>query len=426
VISRTVIEPDSAIVKSGAGLREPLIISGGYCWAWPCWQQVQTLDLRVMTLDVNSPQVYTKQGVPVTVNSIAQVKIGNQKESLITAAGAFLGMSKKDIAKAAEETLEGHQRAILGTMTVEEIFQDREKFASEVRDVAVDDVKSMGLEIVSFTIRDISDSEGYLQSLGKKRTAEVKRDAKIGEAEAERDAGVREAEANREKMAKVYEAETAIADAERKFNLQKAAFDKEVNSEQAKATMAYELQVAKSKQDIKKEEMEVNVVQRKKEIEVEEQEILRKEKELEATVKLPASAESYRMGVIAEGQRTAKIKKATAEANATTLIGQAEADVIKKLGEAEAIQMTAKASAWKQYSKGAYLEMIINELPAMTGMIAEPLSKVKNITMVSTGGDDIGASRLTSEVSRIMAQVPPLIKQITGIDLIKQIMALEA
>lgn len=99
------------------------------------------------------------------------------------------------------------------------------------------------LEIVSFTIRDITDNEGYLQSLGKKRTAEVKRDAKVGEAEAERDAGVREAEANRDKMSRVFEAETSIADAERKFNLQKAAFDKEVNTEQAKARLAYELQV---------------------------------------------------------------------------------------------------------------------------------------------------------------------------------------
>lgn len=282
------------------------------------------------------------------------------------------------------------------------------------------------LEIVSFTIRDISDTEGYLQSLGKKRTAEVKRDAKVGEAEAERDAGVREAEANREKMSKVFEAETSIADAERKFNLQKAAFDKEVNTEQAKAKMAYELQVNKSKQDIKKETMEVQIVQRKKEIEVEEQEILRREKELEATVKLPASAESYKMTVLAEGQRNAKIKKATAEATATTLVGQAEADVIKSIGEADAAQMTTKAEAWKQYSRGAYLEMIINELPQMTASVAAPLSNIKNVTMVSTGGDNIGASRLTAEIPNILAQVPSLIKGLTGIDLAQEIQQLKA
>jgi len=169
----------------------------------------------------------------------------------------------------------------------------------------------------------------------------------------------------------------------------------------------------------------VQIVQRKKEIEVEEQEILRREKELEATVKLPATAESYKMIVLAEGQRNAMIKKATAQASATTLVGQAEADVIKSMGEADAAQMTAKAEAWMQYSRGAYLEMVINQLPEMAAMVAEPLSKVKNITMVSTGGDDVGASRLTSEVVNVLNQVPPLIKGLTGIDIAAQIQGMK-
>lgn len=171
--------------------------------------------------------------------------------------------------------------------------------------------------------------------------------------------------------------------------------------------------------------MEVQIVQRKKEIEVEEQEILRREKELESTVKLPASAESYKMTVDAEGRRVARIKKATAEANATTMIGQAEADVIIAIGDADAAQMTSKAEAWKQYSRGAYLEMVINQLPQMAAMVAEPLSKVKNITMVSTGGDDVGASRLTSEVTNVLNQVPPLIKNLTGIDLASQLQSMQ-
>lgn len=171
--------------------------------------------------------------------------------------------------------------------------------------------------------------------------------------------------------------------------------------------------------------MEVQIVQRKKEIEIEEQEIMRKEKELESTVKLPASAESYKMTVEAEGKRVAKIKKANAEASATTLVGQAEADVIIAMGEADAAQMTSKAEAWKQYSRGAYLEMIINQLPEMAAVVAEPLSKIKNITMVSTGGDDVGASRLTSEVTNILGQVPPLIKSLTGIDIAAQIQSMQ-
>ena len=202
-------------------------------------------------------------------------------------------MSRQMVGRAAEHTLEGHQRAILGTLTVEEVFQDREKFASEVTDTAAKEITAMGLEIISFTIKDVFDAEGYLNSLGKKRTAEVKRDARIGEAEAERDAGVREAEANREKMARRYEAEIAIADAQRKFQLQKAGFENEINAEVAKSALAAELQQAKTRQEIKKESMEVEVVVRKKKIEIEEQEIIRREKELEASVKKPADAERY-------------------------------------------------------------------------------------------------------------------------------------
>ena len=215
------------------------------------------------------------------------------QSSLEIAAGQFLGMPREQVMRAADETLEGHQRAILGSLTVEEVFQDREKFAAEVLQTAAVDIGCMGLEIVSFTIRDVSDDHDYLNSLGKKRTAEVKRDARIGEAEAERDAGVREAQATREKMAKRAEADTAIADSLRKFQLQQAQFEVEVNTERARAEMAGELQRAKTKQDIKKESMEVEVVVRRKRIEVEEQEILRRAKELEATVKKPAAAERY-------------------------------------------------------------------------------------------------------------------------------------
>jgi flotillin len=311
--------PNGALVKTGAFVKKPVIVSGGYVYTIPCVQQVQFLDLRVMTLDIHSPHVYTKQGVPITVRSIAQIKISryacaaataaaapvggrsclcahtwgflSKPDALEIAAGQFLGLPREQVMKAADETLEGHQRAILGTMTVEEVFQDREKFASEVLQTAAVDIANMGLEIVSFTIRDVSDPNGYLASLGLKRTAEVKRDARIGEAEAERDAGVREAQANREKMAKRAEADTAIADSLRKFQLQQAQFETEVNTERARAEMAGDLQRAKTKQEIKRETMEVEVVVRRKRIEVEEQEILRKAKELEATVKKPAAAE---------------------------------------------------------------------------------------------------------------------------------------
>ncbi|KCV70950.1 flotillin [Fonticula alba] len=136
--------PNKAIVKTGLGLSEPKIIHGGYCFVWPCIQEISLLDLRLMTLEITSPLVYTKQGVPISVNSIAQVKIDSKPESLKLAARNFLGKTLREIGTAADHTLEGHQRAIVGTLSVEEVFQNRESFASEVSRVAAQDLEEMG------------------------------------------------------------------------------------------------------------------------------------------------------------------------------------------------------------------------------------------------------------------------------------------
>jgi len=208
----TTAGPDEALVKTGAFVGEPQIMIGGFVFFLPCCQMVERLDLTIMTIDVHSPVVYTKVGVPITVSSVAQVKVSQQPEKLKIAAGQLLGLPKRDIEHLARQTLEGHQRAIMGTLTVEEIYQDRKKFSTGVKDFATQDISNLGLEIVSFTIKDVKDDEGYLEALGRKRTAEVKRDARIGEAEADRDAGIREAEAKKQQMSSKFYAETQIAD----------------------------------------------------------------------------------------------------------------------------------------------------------------------------------------------------------------------
>ena len=159
----------------------------------PVLHKPQVLSLEVMTLTVNTARVYTKAGVALSVDGVAQVKVGRAEEAIRTAAQQFLGKRTQEVESIALQTLEGHQRAILGTMTVEEIYQDRNAFAEQVREVASPDMANMGMEIVSFTIRDIQDEQGYLEALGVGRTAEVKRDASIGQAEADRDASIRQA-----------------------------------------------------------------------------------------------------------------------------------------------------------------------------------------------------------------------------------------
>merc|ERR1719391_1246602 len=257
-----------------------------------------------MTLNPVCESVETAQGVPLTVTGVAQVKIMKNADLLQTASEQFLGKKEHEIKSTVLQTLEGHLRAILGTLTVEEVYKDRDQFASLVREVASPDVGKMGIEILSFTIKDVYDRVEYLASLGKAQTAAVKRDADIGVAEANRDAGIKEAEAEKTHMDAKFQADTKIANSEREFKLQKAAFDQEVNTAKADAELAYELQAAKEKQQIRNEEIQIEIVERRKQISIEEQEILRKEKELTSTVRLPAEAESYRVETLAQGKRT--------------------------------------------------------------------------------------------------------------------------
>lgn len=213
--------PNEALIRSGGG-REPKVTVGGRIIVLPIFFKAQNLSLEVMTLAVETAKVYTKEGVAITVDGVAQVKVARAEEAIRTAAQQFIGKPQREIAQVALQTLEGAQRAILGTMTVEDIYQDRESFAQSVGEVAGPHMANMGLEIVSFTIRDIRDDQGYLDALGRKRTAEVTRDAEIGEAEATRDAAIRRAEAerdasivaaqaNRDQEAARFEADTSIA-----------------------------------------------------------------------------------------------------------------------------------------------------------------------------------------------------------------------
>uniref|UniRef100_A0A667HCW5 Flotillin n=1 Tax=Lynx canadensis TaxID=61383 RepID=A0A667HCW5_LYNCA len=182
-----------------------------------------------MTLQPRCEDVETAEGVALTVTGVAQVKIMTEKELLAVACEQFLGKNVQDIKNVVLQTLEGHLRSILGTLTVEQIYQDRDQFAKLVREVAAPDVGRMGIEILSFTIKDVYDKVDYLSSLGKTQTAVVQRDADIGVAEAERDAGIREAECKKEMLDVKFMADTKIADSKRAFELQKSAFSEEVN-----------------------------------------------------------------------------------------------------------------------------------------------------------------------------------------------------
>lgn len=420
--------PNEALVVSGCCYMKPLLVPGGRAFVWPTLQRCQRISLNTMTLIVESPCVYTSQGVPISVTGIAQVKIQGQNEDmLLTACEQFLGKPEDEIRHIALVTLEGHQRAIMGSMTVEEIYKDRKKFSKQVFEVASSDLANMGITVVSYTIKDIrdeeGDSKGYLKSLGMARTAEVKRDARIGEAEARCEATIKEAIAEEQRMASRFLNDTDIAKAQRDFELKKAAYDVEVQTKKAEAEMAYELQAAKTKQRIKEEQMQVKVVERTQEIAVQEQEMLRREKELEATIRRPAEAEKYRLEKIAEANKLRVVMEAEAEAESIKIRGEAEAFAIAAKAKAEAEQMARKAEAYREYREAAMVEMLLETLPKVAAEVAAPLSQAKKITMISSGQGDVGAAKLTGEVLQIVNKMPELVKNITGVDISRSVHA---
>ncbi|MGN6385991.1 MAG: flotillin family protein, partial [Verrucomicrobiota bacterium] len=383
------------------------IVKGGGVFVWPVYEKVDILSLELLTIDVQTPEVYTSKGVPVIVDGVAQIKVKGDDISIATASEQFLSKSTDEIKNVAMQTLEGHLRAILGTMTVEEIYQNRDAFASKVQEVAAGDMANMGLGIVSFTIRDIRDAQGYLEALGKPRIAQVKRDAQIAQAEADRDAMIKSSQATQAGQEAKYAADAKIAESQRDYQIKVADYAAAVNLKKAEADLAYDLQKFKTGQLVKAEEVQVNIIEKQKQIELQEQEIKRKQRELEANVQKPADAERYRVETLAnatkfqleteaagaasaakaKGFAGAEVAQATglAEAEANKARGLAEAAVIEAQGKAQAEAMRQKAESFKQYNEAAVIEMIVRILPEVAGKISEPLSKTEKMVIINSG-----------------------------------------
>lgn len=442
---RTITDPDGT--QRHVGYR---IVKGGGVFVWPVFEKVDILSLELLTIDVKTPEVYTVKGVPVIVDGVAQIKVKGDDIAIATAAEQFLGKTCQEIQQIATQTLEGHLRAILGTMTVEDIYQNRDAFAAKVQEVAAGDMANMGLGIVSFTIRDIRDNQGYLEALGKPRIAQVKRDAQIAQAEADRDAMIKSAQAMQAGQEAKFAADTKIAEAQRDYQMNVAQYQASVNQKKAEADLAYDLQKYKTGQLVKAEEVQVSIVEKQKQIELQQQEILRKQRELEANVQKPADAERYRVETLANAKKyqleteaagaasatkatgfaNAEVTKAVglAEAEASKARGLAEAAIIEAQGRAQAEAMRLKAESFKQYNEAAVIEMIVRALPDIAARISEPLAKTEKIVIVNTGaGPGGGASKLTGDIAQIMAQLPPVIEGLTGVKfekLLEQVPAL--
>jgi flotillin len=408
------------------------IKKGGGTFVVPILEKAEILSLELMTIDVKTPSVYAISGVPVRVDGVAQIKVRGEETAIRTAAEQFLSKTPTEVMSIAHQTLEGHLRAIIGKLTVEELYKDRDKFAQNVQSESASDFANMGLQIVSFTIKEVQDDQGYLDALGKPKIAEVKKEAIVGQSIADREATIQSSKNIQAGQEARFLAETAVAQSKRDYEMKQADYQAAINQKKAESDLAYDLQKYKSQQAVKLEEMKVLDIEKERMIEI-------KQKELQASVQRPAEAERFRIQQIAEaakfqtiaeadaralsaqnigrGEGEAIKAKGLAEAEAVRAKGLAEAEVILAKGQAEAESMRKKAEAWRTYTEAAIAQMFIEKLPELARAIAEPLGRTDKITIISNGAEGAGSSKLTKDVIDIIAQLPPVLEGVSGINL---------
>jgi flotillin len=409
------------------GLRGTRIVKGGGTIIFPMIEQCRELSLELMSFDVAPQQsLYTKQGVAVTIEAVAQIKVKSDPESIRTAAEQFLTKRPEQREGLIRLVMEGHLRGIIGQLTVEQIVKEPEMVADRMRSTCADDMNKMGLEVVSFTLKEVRDKNEYITNMGRPDIARIKRDAEVAAAEADRDIAIKRAEATRASaVAKAQAdqervaAETASlakqAEAERDLDIKKASYLEMTKKAQATADKAYEIETNVMQQRVVEESVRVQQVEREAQVKVQEAEIARRERELIATVLKQAEIERQRIETLANAERQRLMSEAEGRASAIRAQGEAEAEIIFKKGEAEAKAMNIKAEAFQEYNQAAVVDKLISGLPEVVRALAEPLSKVDKVTIVSTGnGDAAGAYKLTGDITKIAAQVPALFEALSG------------
>ena len=420
--------PHEALVVYG--FRGTRVIKGGGTVIFPMLESCRELSLELMSFDVAPRQdLYTKQGVAVTVEAVAQIKVKSDPESIRTASEQFLTKPPEQREGLIRLVMEGHLRGIIGQLTVEEIVKQPEMVAERMRSTCAEDMNKMGLEVISFTIKEVCDKNEYITNMGKPDVARIRRDADVAAAEAERDTQIRRAQAQRDAATAKAQADqervlaetlslAKQAESQRDLEVKKASYLEAVKKQQAMADKAYDIETNIMQQQMMAESVKIQQVEKEQQVKVQEAEILRREKELIATLLKQAEIERQRIETLAAAEKQRLIAEAEGKASSIRAQGEAEAEIIFKKGEAEAKAMNVKAEAYQEYNQAAVVDKLITNLPEVVRAMATPLTNVDKITIVSTGdGDAAGMYKLTGDMTKVAAQVPALFEALSGMQL---------
>ncbi len=400
------------------------IVRGGGTFIWPGWEAHDRLSMKMMTLEINMPHVYTEQGIPINVRAVAQVKIEAKTASIRNAAESFLGMPVEDVRSTIQETVAGHLRGIIGTLTIETLYRDQKSFQEKVRSEAQEDLIAMGFEFKSFVFQEIQDDQGYLDALGQPKIQEALKQARIATANADRDAKIEEENARRAKEQQRFSVDTEVADAEKELSLKQASIKEEVDVAHAQATKAGEMEtkvqnIAIAAKEVDRQKLELNA-------QVREQADARKyqvERDADASryrIENEAAAERKRREEISEAVRAEGLATAAAEAAQRRDIGIADGDAILARGQAEAEARRQLAEALKLYNEAGLSIEALKVLPDIAAAISEPLSRAGSTTIISNGGapgSGTGTAKLTEDVVQVLSQLSPILNQLAGVEL---------
>jgi flotillin len=298
--------------------------------------------------------------------------------------------------------------------------------SDRMRSTCADDMNKMGLEVISFTIKEVRDKNEYITNMGRPDVARIKRDADVAAAEADRDTAIRRALATRESaVAKAQADQERVlaetlslakqAEAQRDLEVKKAQFLEVTKRQQAQADKAYDIQTNIMQQQVVAEQVKVQQIEKEQQVKVQEAEINRREKELIATVLKQAEIERQRIETLAEAEKQRLMAEAEGHASSIRQQGEAEAEIIFKKGEAEAKAMNVKAEAYQEYNQAAVIDKLFASMPEVVKALAAPLANVDKITIVSTGnGEAAGMNKITGDIAKMAAQVPALFETLSG------------
>ena len=420
--------PHEALVVYG--FRGTRVVKGHGTIIFPMVENCRGLSLELMSFDVAPQQdLYTNQGVAVTVEAVAQIKVKSDTESILTASEQFLTKTPQEREGLIRLVMEGHLRGIIGQLTVEQIVKQPEMVSERMRSTCADDMNKMGLEVISFTIKEVRDKNEYITNMGRPDVARIKRDADVAAAEADRDTAIKRALATRDAATAKAQADqervlaetlslAKQAESQRDLEVKKAQYQETTKRQQAQADKAYDIQSNIMQQQVIAESVKVQQVEKEQQVKVQEAEIARREKELIATVLKQAEIERQRIETLAEAEKQRLMMEADGHAAYIRAQGQAEAEIIFKKGEAEAKAMNVKAEAYQEYNQAAVVDKLITSLPEVVRAMASPLANVDKITVVSTGnGDAAGMSKVTGDLAKMAAQVPALFETLSGMQM---------